>query len=230
MKMKKTKKHLAFMLALVLMISCFTMESVFAQGETAGTVIVGSRKYEAVFYNNPAAEELVSKMPFEISMSELNGNEKYKYLDYSLPGNEQAVGQIQAGDIMLYGNDCLVVFYKSFQTSYRYTRIGRITNPEGLETAAGIGSVKISFSLPASQSADTIHLTRKNLTISKGKSKAIKLTGVPANKVKWTSSNKAVARVSKGRITGRKSGEAVITAKYKGKQYKCKVTVKAPKK
>ena len=113
MKMKKTKKHLAFMLALVLMISCFTMESVFAQSETAGTVIVGSRKYEAVFYNNPAAEELVSKMPFEISMSELNGNEKYKYLDYSLPGNEQAVGQIQAGDIMLYGNDCLVVFYKS---------------------------------------------------------------------------------------------------------------------
>ena len=228
MKMKKTKKHLAFMLALVLMISCFTMESVFAQGETAGTVIVGSRKYEAVFYNNPAAEELVSKMPFEISMSELNGNEKYKYLDYSLPGNEQAVGQIQAGDIMLYGNDCLVVFYKSFQTSYRYTRIGRITNPEGLETAAG--TVKISFSLPASQSADTIHLTRKNLTISKGKSKTIILSGVPAKKVKWSSSNKAVARVSKGKITGRKPGKAVITAKYKGKQYKCKVTVKAPKK
>ena len=198
------------MLALVLMISCFTMESVFAQGETAGTVIVGSRKYEAVFYNNPAAEELVSKMPFEISMSELNGNEKYKYLDYSLPGNEQAVGQIQAGDIMLYGNDCLVVFYKSFQTSYRYTRIGRITNPEGLETAAGNGSVKITFSSLTSQSADAIHLTRKNLTISKG--------------------NRLSGRVSKGKITGRKPGKAVITAKYKGKQYKCKVTVKALKK
>ena len=230
MKMKKTKKHLAFMLALVLMISCYTMESVFAQGETAGTVIVGSRKYEAVFYNNPAAEKLISKMPFEISMSELNGNEKYKYLDYSLPGKEQAVGQIQAGDIMLYGNDCLVVFYKSFQTSYRYTRIGRIINPEGLETAAGNGSVKITFSSLTSQSADAIHLTRKNLTISKGKSKTIKLTGVPANKVKWTSSDKAVARVSKGKITGRKPGKAVITAKYKGKQYKCKVTVKALKK
>ena len=81
MKMKKTKMHLAFMLALVLMISCFNMESVFAQSETAGTIIVGSRKYEAVFYHNPAAEELVSKMPFEISMSELNGNEKYKYLE-----------------------------------------------------------------------------------------------------------------------------------------------------
>ena len=98
------------------------------------------------------------------------------------------------------------------------------------ETKAISSSDRNSFSLPASQSADTIHLTRKNLTISKGKSKTINLTGVPANKVKWTSSDKAVAHVSKGRITGRKSGEAVITAKYKGKQYKCKVTVKAPKK
>ena len=151
MELKKRRKHLAFVLVLVLMISCFTMESVFAQSETAGTIIVGSRKYEAVFYNNPAAEKLISKMPFEISMSELNGNEKYKYLDYSLPGKEQAVGQIQAGDIMLYGNDCLVVFYKSFQTSYRYTRIGRIINPEGLETAAGNGSVKITFSSLTSQ-------------------------------------------------------------------------------
>ena len=49
-------------------------------------------------------------------------------------------------------------------------------------------------------------------------------------KMKRCSSNKAVARVSKGKITGRKPGKAVITAKYKGKQYKCKVTVKVPKK
>ena len=230
MELKKRRKHLAFVLVLVLMISCFTMESVFAQSETAGTIIVGSRKYEAVFYNHPAAEELVSKMPFEISMSELNGNEKYKYLDYSLPEKEQAIGQIQAGDIMLYGNDCLVVFYKSFQSSYRYTRIGRIINPEGLEAAAGSGSVKIAFSSRAGQSAVAIHLTRKNLTLSKGKSKTIKLSGVPANKVKWSSSNKAVARVSKGKITGRKPGKAVITATYKRKQYKCKVTVKVSKK
>ena len=44
------------MLALVLMISCFTMESVFAQSETAGTIIVGSRKYEAVFYMKSACQ------------------------------------------------------------------------------------------------------------------------------------------------------------------------------
>ena len=74
MELKRMRKHIIFVLVLVLIISCFTMESAFAKGETAGTVKVGGRKYEAVFYNNPAAEELVSKMPFEISMSELNGN------------------------------------------------------------------------------------------------------------------------------------------------------------
>ena len=29
---------------------------------------------------------------------------------------------------MLYGNNCLVVFYKSFNTSYSYTKIGHIEN------------------------------------------------------------------------------------------------------
>ena len=33
---------------------------------------------------------------------------------------------------MLYGNNCLVIFYKSFDTSYSYTRIGHIENLEDL--------------------------------------------------------------------------------------------------
>ena len=130
MELKRMRKHIIFVLVLVLIISCFTMESAFAKGETAGTVKVGGRKYEAVFYDDPAAVELVSKMPFEIRMSELNGNEKYKYLDYSLPEKEQAIGQIQAGDIMLYGNDCLLQIVSDIiqiyenRTDYQSGRIG----------------------------------------------------------------------------------------------------------
>ena len=230
MELKSIGKHIVLQAVLVLIIGCFSMKPAFAQGETAGTVTIGSREYEAVFYDNPAAAELVSKMPFRISMSELNGNEKYKYLKYTLPEKEQAVGQIKAGDIMLYGDDCLVVFYRSFQTAYKYTKIGRIVNPEGIVKAAGGGSVKAAFSSLAGRSAEILRLTRKNLTLRKGKSKKIKLIGAPANKVKWSSSNKAVARVSKGKIIGRKPGKAVITARYKGKQYRCKVKVKASKK
>jgi hypothetical protein len=35
---------------------------------------------------------------------------------------------------MLYGNNCLVIFYKSFYTSYSYTRIGHINNLPDLGT------------------------------------------------------------------------------------------------
>ncbi len=57
--------------------------------------------------------------------SELNGNEKYAYLDDSLPVGRSARATIaRAGDIMLFGDDCLVLFYETFSSSYRYTRIG----------------------------------------------------------------------------------------------------------
>lgn len=49
------------------------------------------------------------------------------------------------------------------------------------------------------------------------------------DKITWSSSNKAVAKVSKkGNITGVKSGTAVITAKYNGRNYRCVVTCKNP--
>ena len=48
-------------------------------------------------------------------------------------------------------------------------------------------------------------------------------------KVKFTTSNKKIATVSaKGKVTPKKAGTVVITAKVSGKKYKCKVTVKKP--
>ena len=61
-------------------------------------------------------------------MNELNGNEKYIYLDSTLPTNPINPNHINSGDVMLYGNNCLVIFYKSFDTTYSYTKIGHIDN------------------------------------------------------------------------------------------------------
>ena len=228
--MKIQRKAVAFALSVVLIMSSFMVETAFAQGETAVVVKVGSRDYNAVFYDNRTAESLLTKLPLQIKMSELNGNEKYKYMDSSLPTNEQAVSQIIAGDIMLYGSDCLVLFYKSFPTSYRYTKVGRILNPDGLESAVGSGSTEVTISAAFVQESTPIRLTKKSLTLRRGQTRKIKLSGASANKVKWSSSNKKVAIVSGGRITAKKAGKAVITARYKGKKYKCSVTVKAGKK
>lgn len=79
-------------------------------------------------------------------MDELNGNEKFYFFSESLPAATQQVENIKAGDFMLYGADCLVLFYESFATSYSYTRLGYIGDVTGLADVLGSGSVEITFS------------------------------------------------------------------------------------
>lgn len=204
---------------------CIPVGQASAESGTKVKVKVGSKSFNAVFYDNDTSKALLKSMPVKLKMSELNGNEKYKYLNKDFPTNEKRVKRVKAGDIMLYGSDCLVVFYKSFNTSYEYTKVGRITNPKGLKKAAGKKSVTVSFS-----KKKIIRLSEKKLTLNPGNSKTIKLKGASAKKVKWSTSNKKIATVSKGRIKAKKPGTVTITAKYKYKKYKCKVIVVLPEK
>lgn len=142
------KKHILIIGALMV----FLFATVFsvttcADTETKATVKVGKKSFKAVLYDNETTKALEKKLPIKYKMSDLNGNEKYKYLSYDLPTKEKKVRKIKAGDIMLYGDDCLVVFYKSFKTSYKYTKVGKITNTKGLKKAAGKGKVTVSISL-----------------------------------------------------------------------------------
>lgn len=117
-----------------------------AQGNEISCIMtVNGKKFSASLYNNETARALVKKMPMTLSMKELNGNEKYYYFDTDLPTKEMSPKQIQAGDIMLYGSDCLVAFYKTFTTSYRYTSIGYVKDVDGFVKAVGNGNVTITF-------------------------------------------------------------------------------------
>ena len=109
------------------------------------TLMVKGQKFKAVFYNNKTADALLQKMPMTLTMSELNGNEKYHYFDADFPTKEKSPGKISAGDIMLYGSDCLVTFYKSHNTSYPYTSVGKIKDAAGFAKAVGSGRVTITF-------------------------------------------------------------------------------------
>ena len=80
-------------------------------------------------------------------MTELNGNEKYFDFPNNLPTNASNPGTIQTGDVMLYGSNTLVLFYKTFSTSYSYSRIGRIDNSSGLADALGSGNKTVKFEL-----------------------------------------------------------------------------------
>ena len=117
------------------------------QGENQMIVTVNGQEFQVELYENDTVSALKEKLPMTLSMDELHGNEKYHYLDESLPVNTENIGLIQSGDVMLYGSDCLVVFFENFNTSYDYTRIGHITNEKAFEAALGSGTVEITFSL-----------------------------------------------------------------------------------
>lgn len=89
-------------------------------------IIIDDKEYEVNLENNETVKELLKMLPLELKMNELNGNEKYVYLDNTLPTNTYNPREIKSSDVMLYGNNCLVIFYKSFNTSYSYTKIGHI--------------------------------------------------------------------------------------------------------
>lgn len=105
------------------------------------SILIDGKKYIAKIEDNKTAQAFVSSLPQEFNMKELNGNEKYIYMDNSLPTNPSNPKHIEAGDIMLYGEDCLVIFYQSFDTNYSYTRIGHIDNLPNL----GSDSVMAKF-------------------------------------------------------------------------------------
>ena len=96
-------------------------------------------------YDNETVRAFREKLPMTLDMEELHGNEKFYYLDEGLPANSENVGSIKAGDIMLFGSDCLVLFFEEFSTSYNYTRIGHIDEEEAFVSVLPGGTVEITF-------------------------------------------------------------------------------------
>lgn len=104
-------------------------------------VEINNKEYIINLEDNKTTKEFIELLPLELEMNELNGNEKYAYLDKRLSSNSSNIKHITAGDVMLFGDDCLVIFYKSFDTSYIYTKIGHIDNLDNL----GNGSITVRF-------------------------------------------------------------------------------------
>ena len=108
---------------------------------------IGSTTFTATLSDNATATAFRGMLPMTVKMSDLNGNEKYFDLPVNLPTNASNPGTIQSGDLMIYGSNTLVLFYKTFSTSYGYTRLGRINDTKGLASAVGSGTVTVTYEL-----------------------------------------------------------------------------------
>ncbi|HEY4325481.1 MAG TPA: cyclophilin-like fold protein [Mucilaginibacter sp.] len=109
------------------------------------TIKINSQTFTATMLDNNTAKAFRQMLPITIHMTELNGNEKYFDLHASLPAQAVKPGNIRNGDIMLYGSNTIVLFYKNFETSYDYTKIGTIDNIENYAAALGTGNATVAF-------------------------------------------------------------------------------------
>lgn len=110
-------------------------------------VTIGENTFTATLADNDAVDALIEMMesePVVIQMSDYAGFEKVGPLGRSLPtSNSQTT--TQAGDIVLYQGNQIVMFYGT--NSWSYTRIGHINDLTGWEDALGSGDVTVTFSI-----------------------------------------------------------------------------------
>jgi hypothetical protein len=111
------------------------------------TITIGTKIFKATLESNATASQFKSMLPLTVDMKDLNSNEKFFDFANNLPTNPSNSRTINSGDLMLWGSNTLVLFYKSFSTSYNYTRLGKIENPSGLAEALGLGNVNVKFDL-----------------------------------------------------------------------------------
>ena len=93
-----------------------------------------------------ALTERVFSEPLSVAMSMYGGFEQVGSLGTSLPRDDSQT-TTQAGDIVLYAGNQIVIFYGS--NSWAYTRLGRITDQsvEELRKLLGNGDVTITLSM-----------------------------------------------------------------------------------
>lgn len=83
------------------------------------------------------------------------------------------------------------------------------------------------------QAKAAIKLSKSTVKLEVGKKVTLELKDakgkkIKAGKIKWSSTDKKIAKVSsKGVVVGVKAGTAKVIAKYKAKKYTCKIIVKA---
>lgn len=98
-------------------------------------------------------------------------------------------------------------------------------------TAKAASGKKATCKVTVKEAATKVKLNKTKATLKKGGTLTLKATVTPSSstdKLTWSSSNKKVAAVdSKGKVTAKKKGTAVITVKTaSGKKATCSITVK----
>ena len=130
---------------------------------------------------------------------------------------------------------------KKIKWSSSKSKIAAVTkksdDKHGAIIAKSVGTCNITAKIGKSSASctvtvkePTISLNKSSISLSKGDNCYLRATVKGASKtVTWSTSNKAIATVEKGKVVAKKAGTAIITATANGVTATCKVTVKKTK-
>ncbi len=117
--------------------------------ETAMNMTIGDTSVTVAWEDNASMEALkalCASGPLTIELHMYGGFEQVGDIGQSLPSDDVQT-TTQAGDIVLYSGDQMVVFYGS--NSWAYTRLGHITDQDadGMRALLGNGDVTVTLTV-----------------------------------------------------------------------------------
>ena len=120
--------------------------SVFAsQSEAANmTMKVNDVPVAVEWEDNDSVKALRENLPLTVKMSMYGGFEQVGSLGRSLPRNDKRI-TTNAGDIVLYSGNQIVIFYGS--NTWAYTRLGKITDKTVSELADILGVSEVTLTI-----------------------------------------------------------------------------------
>ena len=156
--MKKMKRQFLLLLAAMLLTGCSKDNEVTAQIMTQKLYItIDGKTLPVVLVDNAATLALVAALQegdITYEAHDYGGFEKVGALGRSLPTSNTQI-TTQAGDVILYSGNQIVLFYGS--NSWSYTRLGRMEYSSQAELEsflkAGQGNVMVKLSLSSDETA-----------------------------------------------------------------------------
>ena len=123
-------------------------EAAEAEDKTEMKMFINGTEVKVAWEDNESVDALkeLAVKGLEITMSMYGGFEQVGQIGQDLPANDEQI-TTEAGDIVLYSGDQMVVFYGS--NSWDYTKLGHITDKtaEELEELLGNGDVTITINM-----------------------------------------------------------------------------------
>lgn len=154
--------HLLLAVVALLMTACSSEE---AEAQTTSLdmkiyITIEGKTMPVDLVDNGATRTLVAALqesPITYEADDYGGFEKVGYLGRSLPTNNQQI-TTEAGDVILYSGNQIVLFYGS--NSWSYTRLGRIeySTIDELKSflKAGQGRISVKLSVPETTGVESL--------------------------------------------------------------------------